>query len=193
MTDTPKDKTPSKFVTIATLGRAQGLRGEVRATVFLENPLDIKRYNPLLASDGRKLSVSKIRPAKNVYVMTLKEITERTDAEALNGLELKIERTRLPKLDDEEDFYHEDLIGLKAESLGGTYYGKIAAIHNFGAGDIIELRGGAAKGSTMVPFTKAAVPHVDIEQSLITLDEAAAGLLHDPDEDFDEGRDEDRN
>lgn len=185
MNNTPNDKPASKFVTIATLGRAQGLRGEVRATVFLENPLDIKRYNPLLASDGRKLSVSKIRPAKNVYVITLKEISERTEAEALNGLELKIERTRLPKLDDDEDFYHEDLIGLKAEASGGAYYGKIAAIHNFGAGDIIELRGGAAKGSTMVPFTKAAVPHIDIAQGHIILDEAAAGLTHDPDEDDD--------
>ena len=179
------DKTPSKFVTIAKLGRAQGLRGEVRATVYLEDPMAIKRYNPLLATDGRKLCVKKIRPAKNVFVITLKEIEGRTEAEALNGLELQIERTKLPKLEDEEDFYHEDLIGMKATSLEGEHYGRIAAIHNFGAGDIIELRGGAARGSSMVPFTKAAVTTLDMETREIIIDEAAAGLTYDPDEDED--------
>ena len=120
-----------------------------------------------------------------MFVITLKEIEGRTEAEALNGLELQIERTKLPKLEDEEDFYHEDLIGMKATSLEGEHYGRIAAIHNFGAGDIIELRGGAARGSTMVPFTKAAVTTLDMETREIIIDEAAAGLTYDPDEDED--------
>lgn len=179
------DKTPSNYVTIATLGRAQGLRGEVRATVFLEDPMAIKRYNPLITTDGRQLSVKKIRPAKNIFVITLKEISDRTEAEALNGLKLQIERNKLPKLEDEEDFYHEDLIGMSASNLEGENYGRIAAIHNFGAGDIIELRGGAAKGSTMVPFTKAAVPTLDMEARAIIIDEEAAGLTYDPDEEED--------
>lgn len=176
------DQNSSKFVTIAKLGRAQGLRGEVRATVYLEDPMQIKKYNPLITSDGRTLSVKKIRPAKNVFVITLKEIEGRTEAEALNGLELKIERSKLPKLDNDEDFYHEDLIGMTAISLDGMNYGRIAALHNFGAGDIVELRGGAAKSSTMVPFTKAAIPTLDMEARQIIIDETAAGLIYDPDE-----------
>ena len=126
-----------------------------------EDPLAVLHYGPLTTKDGsRSFEVAKAREAKDHLVATIKGVTDRNAAERLNGLELYVPRDRLPETDDDE-YYHADLIGLAAETTAGAPLGRVLAIHNFGAGDIIEIA--PPSGSTlMLPFTNAVVPTVDL-------------------------------
>ena len=148
-------------ICIARIGAAHGVRGAVKLWTFTEDPLAVKAYGPLLTKDGtRSFEVATAREAKGHLVATLKGIATREDAERLNGLELYIARDRLPATDDDE-YYHADLIGLAAVNAAGEPIGRVIAIHNFGAGDIIEIA--PPHGATMLlPFTNAVVPTVDI-------------------------------
>src|SRR5262249_37716821 len=102
----------------------------------------------------------------------------RNAAEALNGAELFVERTALPDELEEEEFYHTDLVGMEVLDEHGNRLGKVSAVQNFGAGDIIEVKGPAISGA-LIPFTKAAVPTVDIAMRTIRIDSIAAGLAED--------------
>lgn len=148
-------------ICVARIGAAHGVRGEVRLWPFTEDPFAVTQYGPLSTRDGsRQLEVTHAREGKGFLVATLKGITSRTDAEGLNGLELYVSREKLPP-PDEGEYYHADLIGLEAVSDAGAPLGRVIAMHNFGAGDIIEIappRG----ASLMLPFTDAVVPTVDI-------------------------------
>ncbi|MGY3441755.1 MULTISPECIES: ribosome maturation factor RimM [unclassified Bradyrhizobium] len=148
-------------VCVARIGAAHGVRGAVRLWTFTEDPLAVKDYGPLMTKDGtRQFEVTHAREAKDHLVVTLKGVATRDDAERLNGLELYIPRDRLPATDDGE-YYHTDLIGLAAVTTAEQPLGKVIAIHNFGAGDIIEIA--PPQGATMLlPFTNAVVPTVDI-------------------------------
>jgi len=148
-------------ICVARIGAAHGVRGEVRLWTFTEDPLAVKYYGPLSTKDGaRQFEVAHARPAKDHLVAALKGITTREDAERLNGIELYIARDKLPATDDDE-YYHADLIGLAAVDADGATIGRVVAIHNFGAGDIIEVA--PPQGPTlMLPFTNAVVPTVDI-------------------------------
>jgi 16S rRNA processing protein RimM len=148
-------------ICIARIGAAHGVRGAVKLWAFTEDPLAVTSYGPLTTKDGaRQFEVTQAREAKDHLVATLKGITTRDEAERLNGIELYVARDRLPATDDDE-YYHADLIGLAAETTGGEPLGRVIAIHNFGAGDIIEIA--PASGATMLlPFTNAVVPTVDI-------------------------------
>ncbi|XUM23521.1 ribosome maturation factor RimM [Bradyrhizobium oligotrophicum S58] len=151
----------SKLICVAKIGAAHGVRGEVRLWTFTEDPLAVLHYGPLTTKDGsRAFEVAKAREAKDHLVATIKGVTDRNAAERLNGLELYVQRDRLPETDDDE-YYHADLIGLAAETTAGAPLGRVLAIHNFGAGDIIEIA--PPSGSTlMLPFTNAVVPTVDL-------------------------------
>jgi 16S rRNA processing protein RimM len=151
----------SKLICVARIGAAHGVRGEVRLWTFTEDPLAVLHYGPLATKDGtRSFEIAKAREAKDHLVATIKGVTDRTAAERLNGLELYVSRDRLPQTDDDE-YYHADLIGLAAETTAGAPLGRVLAIHNFGAGDIIEIA--PPTGSTLLlPFTNAVVPTVDI-------------------------------
>ncbi|MGJ4914078.1 ribosome maturation factor RimM [Bradyrhizobium sp. HKCCYLRH2060] len=151
----------SKLICVARIGAAHGVRGEVRLWTFTEDPLAVLHYGPLTTKDGsRSLEVAKAREAKDHLVASFKGVTDRNAAERLNGLELYVPRDRLPETDDDE-YYHADLIGLAAETTAGAPLGCVLAIHNFGAGDIIEIA--PPSGSTlMLPFTNAVVPTVDL-------------------------------
>jgi 16S rRNA processing protein RimM len=156
-------------VCVARIGAAHGLRGEVRLWTFTEDPLAVKRYGPLSTGDGaRQFEVTHARPAKDHLVATLKGVTTRDEAERLNGTDLYVARDKLPTT-DEGEFYHADLIGLAAVDGAGTPLGTVAAIHNFGAGDIIEIA--PAHGPTlMLPFTDAVVPTVDIAGGRVVIE-----------------------
>ena len=151
----------SKLICVAKIGAAHGVRGEVRLWTFTEDPLAVLHYGPLTTKDGsRSFEVAKAREAKDHLVATIKGVTDRNAAERLNGLELYVPRDRLPETDDDE-YYHADLIGLAAETTAGAPLGRVLAIHNFGAGDIIEIA--PPKGTTrLLPFTNAVVPEVDV-------------------------------
>ena len=148
-------------ICVARIGAAHGVRGEVKLWTFTEDPLAVKRYGPLVTKDGtRQFEVTSAREAKGHLVASLKGIATREDAERLNGLELYVARDRLPAAGQDE-YYHADLIGLAAVNAADEPLGKVIAIHNFGAGDIIEIAppGGA---TMLLPFTNAVVPSVDL-------------------------------
>jgi 16S rRNA processing protein RimM len=148
-------------ICIARIGAAHGVRGAVKLWTFTEDPLAVRRYGPLLSKDGkRQFEVATAREAKDHLVATFKGVTTRDEAERLNGIELYIAREKLPATDPDE-YYHTDLIGLAAVTTAGDALGRVLAIHNFGAGNIIEIA--PPKGPTLLlPFTNAVVPEVDI-------------------------------
>jgi 16S rRNA processing protein RimM len=148
-------------VCVGRIGAAHGLRGEVRLQSFTADPMAITRYGALETKDGaQSLEIETARPAKDMLVARFKGVGDRTAAERLRNVELYVPRARLPATEAEE-FYHADLIGLAAVSPAGEEIGSVVAVHNFGAGDVLEIRphGGA---TLMLPFTEAVVPQVDI-------------------------------
>ena len=151
----------SQQVCIARIGAAHGVRGAVKLWTFTEDPFAVKRYGPLSTKDGaRQFEVTSAREAKGHLVAQLKGITTRDEAERLNGIELYVPREKLPAT-DEDEYYHADLIGLAAVTTADEALGRVVAIHNFGAGDILEIA--PPHGATMLlPFTNAVVPTVDI-------------------------------
>jgi len=177
-------------ICVARIGAAHGVRGAVKLWTFTEDPFAVTRYGPLSTKDGaRSFEVAQAREAKDHLVATLKGVTSRNEAERLNGLELYVAREKLPATDDDE-YYHADLIGLAAETTGGETLGKVIAIHNFGAGDIIEIAPSSG-GTMLLPFSNAVVPTVDIAggRVLIELPQQVEG--DDPDaieEDLSDGR-----
>jgi 16S rRNA processing protein RimM len=148
-------------ICVARIGAAHGVRGAVKLWTFTEDPLAVKAYGPLVTKDGaRQFEVTHAREAKGHLVAALKGIATREEAERLNGVELYIARDKLPAT-DENEYYHADLIGLDAVNAANEPLGRVIAIHNFGAGDIIEIA--PAHGATMLlPFTNAVVPSVDL-------------------------------
>ena len=151
----------TKQICVARIGAAHGVRGAVKLWIFTEDPLAVLRYGPLTTKDGaHHFTVAHAREAKDHLVATLQGVTTRDDAEKLNGVELYIARDKLPVTDDDE-YYHADLIGLSAVTATDEPIGRVIAIHNFGAGDLIEIA--PPHGPTMLlPFTNAVVPTVDI-------------------------------
>ena len=156
-------------ICVARIGAAHGVRGAVRLWTFTEDPLAVKDYGPLTTKDGaRQFEVTHAREAKDHLVATLKGVATREDAERLNGLELYVPRDRLPETDDGE-YYHADLIGLAAVTTAEQLLGRVIAIHNFGAGDIIEIA--PPQGATMLlPFTNAVVPSVDLASGRVVIE-----------------------
>src|SRR6266540_5937889 len=140
-------------VCVAQIGAAHGVRCEVRLKSFTENPLAVARYGPLETEDGaRAFAIEAIRPAKDVLIARLKGVEDRAAAEGLKNLRLYVPRARLPEPETDE-FYHADLIGLAVTRRNGSACGTVVAVHNFGAGDLIEVKptGGA---TYLLPFTE---------------------------------------
>jgi 16S rRNA processing protein RimM len=160
---------PPPQICVARIGAAHGVRGAVNLWTFTEDPLAVKRYGPLVTKDGaHRFEVTDAREAKGHLVATLKGIATREEAERLNGLELYVAREKLPAI-DEDEYYHADLIGLAAVTPANEPLGRIIAIHNFGAGDIIEIA--PAQGATMLlPFTNAVVPSVDLPGGRVVIE-----------------------
>ena len=159
---------PSR-ICVARIGAAHGVRGQVKLWTFTEDPLAVKRYGPLASKDGaRQFEVTHAREAKGHLIATLKGVATRDEAERLNGVELYIGRERLPATAADE-YYHADLIGLAAVTPTAQPLGRVVAIHNFGAGDIIEIA--PPHGTTLLlPFTNAVVPSVDLAGGRVTIE-----------------------
>ena len=175
MSDNKNTITPS-MVVMGQIGRAHGLKGEVHAMSFTADPMALIDYGDLSDAKGRVFKIVNARVQGNGLVLRLNGVTTREAAEALNGVELLVPRDVLPATEDDDDFYHADLIGLDAIGTDGATLGKILAVHNFGAGDMLEVRLVSGK-QVFVPFTKAAVPEVSVKSGSVTLDAEAAGLL----------------
>jgi 16S rRNA processing protein RimM len=156
-------------ICIARIGAAHGVRGAVKLWTFTEDPLAALHCGPLATKDGaRQFEVTHAREAKGHLVATLKGIATREDAERLNGVELYIAREKLPAT-GEDEYYHADLIGLGAVTAANEPLGRVIAIHNFGAGDIIEIA--PPQGASMLlPFTGAVVPSVDLAAGRVVIE-----------------------
>ena len=162
------DCMPGQLILLATIGAAHGVKGEVRVKSFAADPMALGDYGPLAAESGRRFEIEKLRPAKgDMLVAKFRGVDDRSAAEALNGLSLYVERNALPAA-DEDEFYHADLIGLAAFGPAGEPLGTVVAVHDFGAGNILDIQPQSGP-SLMVPFTKAAVPEVDIAAGTITV------------------------
>jgi 16S rRNA processing protein RimM len=153
-------------VLLAAVTGAVGLKGEVKAKLFTATPDALARYGELRTREGRKLVIAAFRSTKaNEAVIAFEGVTERSAAEQLKGAQLFVNRAALPNT-AEEEFYHADLIGLEARDNQGRVLGKVAAVHNFGASDVIELIR-ADGDSVHLAFTKETVPRIDIASGYI--------------------------
>ena len=157
-------------ICVAQIGAAHGVRGEVRLRSFTQDPMAVAHYGPLESEDGsRRFEITELRPGKDHLVARLAGIEDRDAAEQLRNIKLYILREKLPPVEDAETFYHADLIGLAAVTADGAMLGKITAVHNFGAGDVIEIAPAAGGEPLLLPFTEASVPKVDVKAGRITV------------------------
>ena len=157
-----------RSILIATIGAAHGVKGEVRVKSFAAVPTALGEYARLASEDGRRLEIEKLRPTKgDVLIAKFRGVDDRNAAEALNGVSLYVDRNILPA-PEEDEYYHADLIGLAALDAAGEPLGTVVAVHDFGAGDILDIATESGP-SLLVPFTKAVVPEVDIAAGTITV------------------------
>jgi 16S rRNA processing protein RimM len=160
---------PDRRLLMGRIGAAHGIKGEVRLQSFAEEPLALTRYKTFTTNrPGLTVTIASARGTTNMLVARIEGVNDRAAAERLKGVELYIDREALPPSED-EDYYHADLIGLRAQLEDGTVLGKVTAVPNFGAGDILEVR--SQSGETFLfPFTRVVVPHVHLKDGYLVID-----------------------
>lgn len=172
-------KAPDGKICIAQIGAAHGVNGEVRVKLFSDDPASLTIYGPLENADGsRRFSIKYAKPSKGVYICRIKGLMDRNEAEMMNGTKLYVDRSCLPE-PEEDAFYYCDLIGCEARLEDGNVLGAIVGVHDFGAGDLLDivpLRG----PSLFIPFTKEAVPEVNLGAGYVVV-VPPLGLLDKPD------------
>ena len=150
-------------ICVARIGAAHGVRGEVKLWSFTEDPAAVAHYGPLETQDGsRCFEIEALRAAKDHFVARIAGVNDRDAAEKLRNIELYIPRARLPKIEEADTFYHADLVGLDAITPDGARVGTVHALHNFGAGDIIEIAPAEGGDPLMLPFNETTVPKIDV-------------------------------
>ena len=150
-------------ICVARIGAAHGVRGEVKLWSFTEDPAAVAHYGPLETQDGtRCFEIEALRAAKDHFVARIAGVNDRDAAEKLRNIELYIPRARLPKIEEADTFYHADLVGLDAVAPDGARVGTVHALHNFGAGDIIEIAPAGGGDPLMLPFNETTVPKIDV-------------------------------
>ncbi len=160
----------SDKICIAAIAGSFGVRGEVRLKSFTASPEDVATYGPLSTKDGKRSFDVKITgQIKNGLSARLTGISNKEQADALRGVQLFVDRDRLPSLPDDE-FYHADLIGLEVFDTGGTSLGRVKAVLNHGATDLLEIHGPGLKSTVLLPFTQAAVPTIDLSSGRVIAD-----------------------
>jgi len=150
---------------------AQGVRGEVRIKPFTAEPEDVGAYGPVSNAPGtRSFDISVLRIAKGLVIAKLKGVNDRNEAEILKGTELFTDRSKLPEPEDENTFYHADLVGLRVDDSEGTVVGHVAAVFDHGAGDVIDIRCATEGRLISLPFTRAVFPKVDVVSGVLVVD-----------------------
>lgn len=163
--------TSSKQLLMGRIGAAHGIKGEVRITSFTEEPLALTGYGPLSTNKpGLVIEIESARATTNVLVARIKGVTDRTAAEKLNGVELFVDRDKLPATEGDDDFYHADLIGLEARLMDGTVIGTVMAIPNYGASDLLEVRDARSGDTFLYPFTKVVVPEIRVAEGYLVIE-----------------------
>jgi 16S rRNA processing protein RimM len=162
-------------VLLGEISGAHGIRGDVLVRSFTAAPETIASYGPLTDATGAKqFSLGLIRVTSKGIVARIGGVSDRTTAETLRGTKLYIDRERLPEAAVSE-YYHADLIGLRAMSPDGTELGEIVAVQNFGAGDLVELKPASGSSTEFIPFEDRWVPHVDLAAGTIVINRPPEG------------------
>ena len=156
-------------ICVARIGAAHGVRGEVRLFSFTADPAAVVDYGPFTTADGRTIEIAALRPAKDCFVARLEGVADRNAAERLRNVELYVPRQRLPATQAADEFYHADLIGLAMVDRDGLAFGHVVDVHNFGAGDILEVKLDARRNTVMLPFNETVVPVVDLGAGRLTV------------------------
>jgi 16S rRNA processing protein RimM len=157
-------------VCVGAIAGAFGVRGEVRLKSFCAEPADIASYGPLWTEDGaRSFTVTITRPVKGGLAARLSGVATKEAADTLKGTRLCADRAALPALPDDE-FYHADLIGLEVADTGGRPLGRVRSVQNHGAGDLLEIVAPGLASTVLLPFTREAVPTVDLAAGRIVAD-----------------------
>ena len=161
--------TASPLILVGRVAGGFGIKGEVRITTYTEDPMALARYRVLLREDGSPaLTLASGRAAKDGLIARVADIADKTAADSLRGLRLYVPRSALPT-PEEDEFYLADLIGLAAETVDGAPLGRVKGVHDFGAGDILELDPGDGRATVMIPFTREAVPEVKIAEGRLVV------------------------
>lgn len=157
-------------ICVGAFAGSYGVQGEVRLKSYCAEPAAIETYGILTSEDGRtEFIVGLTRTIKNGFVARVEGVFTKEQADSLNNTELFVQRGVLPNLPDDE-YYHRDLIGLEVLDTGGTALGKVQQVLNHGASDILEIAGPNLKASVLLPFTRAAVPTVDLASGRLIVD-----------------------
>ena len=168
----------SDLICVGAIGGAYGVQGEVRLKSFTSEPTAIAEYAPLYTEDQtREFDLVLTGRVKNGLSARMSGIVSKEEADALKGTDLFVPRDRLPSLPDDE-FYHADLVGLTVYDTGGALLGTVRSVQNHGASDLLEIDGPGLKTTALLPFTRAAVPTVDLAAGKIIAD-PPEGLLPD--------------
>lgn len=158
------------MICVGAIAGSYGVRGELRVKSYCAVPEDIETYTPLWSEDrSRQFALAILRPVKNGFAARIAEVNSKEEADALRGTALYAERDQLPSLPDDE-YYHADLIGLSVYDTGGVLLGTVKTVQNHGADDLLELQLAGSSATTFLPFTKAAVPTVDLASGRIVAD-----------------------
>lgn len=156
-----------ELLLVARVAGAFGVKGEIRITTFTDDPLALARYKALLRRDGSTaLTITSARIAKSGVVARAKEVATREEAEALRGLQLFISRDILPP-PEEDEFYLADLIGMAIVAPDGAAIGSVKSVHDFGAGDLIEVLPEGGGATWWLSFTREAVPEVRLADRVL--------------------------
>ncbi len=163
---------PDRRVLLGTITAPHGVRGLVKVRSFTDEPTDIVRYGPLRDAGGRVIALSLRGPTKGGLLAAVDGVDDREAAEALRGVELYVPREALPATDDDEEYYYADLVDLRVETADGAMLGRVRAVHDFGAGDVLEVDFEAG-GRELLPFTRDMVPVVDLAGGRLVVAAAA--------------------
>jgi len=164
----------SSKVCIGQFAGSHGVRGLVKLKSFTGDPKAVAAYGPLSDESGKRTFRVTLTgaPKDDVWLARVEGLSTREQAQELTGVRLYVDRAALPDTDDEDEFYHADLIGLRAETAAGDLFGTVLAIYDFGGGDVLEIR--TESGATeLLPFTKACVPVVDVKGGRVVVDPPA--------------------
>jgi 16S rRNA processing protein RimM len=160
----------SKRICVARIGAAHGVRGDVKLWSFTADPLAIADYGVLETQDGRRsFEIETLRPQGDFLVARLAGVSDRNAAEALRNIDLYVSRNKFPDIVVDDEFYVADLVGLAACDPAGATIGEVVGVHNFGAGDLIELKLTAARDTLLLPFSEANVLAIDIAGGKVTV------------------------
>ena len=162
--------TETDHICVGAFSGSYGVNGEVRLKSFCADPEAIADYSPLTSQDGkRSFAITLTRSIKGALVVKVEGITNKEDADALKGIRLFANRAQLPARPDDE-FYHADLIGLTVLDTGGTILGKVHAVQNHGASDLLEIMPQGSSATILLPFTNEVIPTVDLTAGRIIAD-----------------------